>query len=262
MDSEQDFRQLVRQRGILFTHDVGQGPEEWVLAIATPLLTRTQVATPADVLAAGFARAEGHRRLEAERDRLVQLLEAAERQRLALAQAHQERGEAIAALEARVRLAEAWKTGEQAGIVARNLGTPLDANPHDATSPDPAVHEAHLAWRHGWRLREVLLDLNGKYKATQADYLAVAGAQASLADEAKAAREAQARAEALAAAKAHEAAELRQGLEAQLGRVGSLEAALRTIWAEAPHAPACALRAAGDGVAACDCWRSRLAPLD
>lgn len=260
MDSEQDFRQLVRQRGILFSHDVGQGPEEWVLAIATPMLTRTQVATPADLAAAGFARSDAQRRLEAERDRLVQLLEAAERQRLAIAAAHQARGAELEALEARARLAEAWKAGEQAGIVARNLETPLEANPHDAESPDPAVRELHLAWRHGWRLREVLLDLNGKYKEALAGSQAVTGAQEALAVEAKAAREAQARAEAEARAAAQEAAELRQGLAAQLGRVGSLEAAMRTIWAEAPHAPTCALRAAAEGTAACNCWRSRLAP--
>lgn len=255
MDSEQDFRQLVRQSGILFTHNVGQGPEEWVLAIATPTLSRTQVATQADLVVAGFVRADGYRRLEAERDRLLQLLEAAERQRMGLVQERQAREVTLAELDARARLAEAWKAGEQAGIVARNLDTPLAANPHDLESPDPAVREAHQAWRHGWRLREVLLDLNTRLKAALGAQAALAGAQVALAD-----------AEARAAVRTQEASELRQGLEAQLRRAGSLEAAMQTIWAEAPHSPTCALwtAAAATGqvsvVASCDCWRSRLAP--
>ena len=125
MDSEQDFRELVRQSGVLFTHNVGQGPEEWVLAIATPMLTRTQVATPADLVVAGYVRADGYRRMEAERDRLVQLLEAAERHRLALAAERHTQAAMIGDLDQRARVAEAWKSGEQAGIVARNREEPL-----------------------------------------------------------------------------------------------------------------------------------------
>ena len=166
----------------------------------------------------------------------MQLLEAAERHRLALAAERHTQAAMIGDLDQRARVAEAWKSGEQAGIVARNREEPLEANPHDPASEDPVAREAYAAWRHGWRLREVLLDLNGRLKA------AMAAGEA-----------------AVVPAETPELAQLQQGLEAQLARTRSLEAQLRTIWAEAPHAPTCALWTAA-GPTACDCWRSRLSP--
>lgn len=259
MDPEQDFRSLVRQSGIVFTTDMGQGPEEWVVAIATPDLVRAQVATQADLVAAGFIRAEALRRLEVERDRLTTLLKAADER---LATLNVERAgwqSSRAALEARARRGELWRQAEHEGVVARNRGEGAEANPYGAD--DPIDEVGHQAWRHGWRVRDTLITLNERVRrlqdgldearATMAEVRATADARVAAMEAERDAAHA-----GLEATRAH----ARQ-LEVDLRHLPALEDALRLAWTEAPHSPECALwavaGAGGDGVAACDCWRSR-----
>lgn len=273
MDSDQEFTQLVRKSGIVFTTNLGQGQEEWVLAIATPTLSKTQVATQADLVAAGFIKVEALKRLEAERERLLELLKAADEQRQAMIADKQAR-EAEARdrdaawakereeLDVRTRRGEAWKKAELEGVTARTRGEALEANPH-AEAGDEVEREAHQAWRHGWRLRDVLLDLNVRLKEAQGAIAARDALLATIQGEQAQARIAQAQADARAMAADHEAATLRGQLAGATQRVEKLEDALRTIWAEAPHGATCALwtAAAAEGkasVVACDCWRSRL----
>ncbi|MEB3328895.1 MAG: hypothetical protein VKQ33_06650 [Candidatus Sericytochromatia bacterium] len=259
MEPDRDFQALVRRSGILFTTDVGQGPEEWVVAIATPDLVRTQVATQADLVAAGFVRAEGLHRLEAERDRVAALLTAAE-ERLEAAAAGREAWQAERqALEARARRGELWRQAEHEGVVARNRGEGPEANPYGIEDPGDEI--GHQAWRHGWRVRDTLITLNERVHRLLEVRDGERSADADRAAEAEALR---ARAEAaLAAARAELAglqARLRQ-LEVDLHHLPALEDALRLAWTEAPHSPECAIwavaSAGGDAVAACNCWRSR-----
>lgn len=272
MDSDLEFTQLVRKSGIVFTTNLGQGQEEWVLAIATPTLSKTQVATQADLVAAGFIKVDALKRLEAERERLLELLKAADEQRQAMiADKHAREAELRAfeeararereELEARARRGEVWKKAELEGVTARTRGEALDQNPY-AEHGDDVAKEGHQAWRHGWRLRDVLLDLNLRLKEAQGAIAARDQLLATLQAEQTTARAALGQAEAQAAAAEHEAATLRAQLAAASGRAGQLDATLRTIWAEAPHSPTCALwtAAAAEGkasVVSCDCWRSR-----
>ncbi len=274
MDSDPEFTQLVRKSGIVFTTNVGQGQEEWVLAIATPTLSKTQVATQADLVAAGFIKVEALKRLEAERERLLELLKAADEQRQAMiADKHAREAELRTLeethvrereeLEARARRGEAWKKAELEGVTARTRGEALAANPY-VEADDEAAKEGHQAWRHGWRLRDVLLDLNVRLKDAQGALAARDQLLATLQGEQAAARSALTQADARAFATDHEASTLRAQLAAAAGRVEKLEEVLRTIWAEAPHSPTCALWAIAEAegkasVVSCDCWRSRLA---
>jgi hypothetical protein len=274
MDSELEFTQLVRKSGIVFTTNLGQGVEEWVLAIATPTLTKTQVATQADLVAAGFIKVDALKRLEAERDRLMELLKAADEHRQAMNADKQAREAELRALEeaiakerevldARARKGEAWKKAEHEGVIARTKGEPVEACPYDEAGDDVA-REGHQAWRHGWRLRDVLLDLNEKGRALQAALVErdaeILGLRAALAAAEGAKAEAEMRAGGADAALAAQ----RGQVQTLLTRSQKLEETLRTIWAEAPHSPACALwtAAAAEGkasVVSCDCWRARLA---
>lgn len=274
MDSDLEFTQLVRKSGIVFTTNLGQGQEEWVLAIATPTLSKTQVATQADLVAAGFIKVEALKRLEAERERLLELLKAADEQRQAMIAEKQAREQELRGfeaararereeLEARARRGEAWKKAELEGVTARTRGEALEANPYEEAGDD-AAREGHQAWRHGWRLRDVLLDLSAKLKDTQGELAAREAQVRTLADEAEAARRELMAGQGRVAVSEQEAAALRTQLAGATARVERLEDALRTIWAEAPHSPACALwtAAAADGTASvvsCNCWRSRLA---
>ncbi|MEB3222625.1 MAG: hypothetical protein VKS61_11155 [Candidatus Sericytochromatia bacterium] len=259
MEPDQDFQALVRQSGIVFTTDVGQGPEEWVVAIASPDLVRTQVATHADLVAAGFVRAEGLLRLEVERERLTKLLATAEeRQAAHLAELDAWQAERRE-LQARARRGELWRQAEHEGVVARNRGDGPEANPYGVE--DPVEEVGHQAWRHGWRVRDTLITLNERVRrlqeardderAADVDRLQEAEARGAQADAAVAG----ARIE-LAATQAR----IRQ-LEVDLRHLPALEDALRLAWTEAPHSPECAIwavaSAGGDGVAACNCWRSR-----
>ena len=273
MDSDLEFTQLVRKSGIVFTTNLGQGHEEWVLAIATPTLSKTQVATQADLVAAGFIKVDALKRLEAERERLLELLKAADEQRRTLIAEKQAREQALRdleatrvrereELEARARRGEAWKKAELEGVTARTRGEALEANPYEEGGDDVA-REGHQAWRHGWRLRDVLLDLNVKLKEANATIATRDARIAALEQDAEDGRAGRTEALGRTAAAEQEAAGLREQLAGSAARVERLEDALRTIWAEAPHSPACALwtAAAADGkanVVSCDCWRSRL----
>ena len=273
MDSDLEFTQLVRKSGFVFTTNLGQGQEEWVLAIATPTLSKTQVATQADLVAAGFIKVEALRRLEAERERLLELLSSADAHRQAMNAERQARESALRDLEqahlrdreelaVRARRGEAWKKAEIEGVTARTRGEALESNPY-AEAGDEVAREGHQAWRHGWRLRDVLLDLSARLKETQDTLAARDALLATLQAELQEAHGASRQARAQQASSAQEAAGLGAQLAQATGRVERLEAALRTIWAEAPHSPTCALWtvAAAEGkvsVVSCDCWRSRL----
>jgi hypothetical protein len=222
-------------------------------------MVRHQVATHADLVAAGFVRAEGLRRLEAERDRLATLLSAAE-ERQAGFQAEQESWRAERReLEARARRGELWRQAEHEGVVARNRGDGPEANPYGIE--DPVEEVGHQAWRHGWRVRDTLITLNERVRRLQEAREGERFADAGRAAEAEAGR---VRAEdALVTARDELAAvqaRLRQ-LEVDLRHLPALEDALRLAWTEAPHSPECAIwavaSAGGDAVAACNCWRSR-----
>lgn len=280
METDLEFQELVRKTGILFSTNVGQGLEEWVLALTTPTLQRTQVATQADLVAAGFIRKQALERLESERDRLLALFKANEERRLQL-QSEKD------ALEVRLRVAEVWKKAEQEGILARNRSALIDANPY--FGEDDVQREGQTAWRHGWKLREVLLDQNDRLKRLQAtyqdlkaahasgeaEYRALAAAQATMqaafvasqADHAMEVADQQARLMATAQVH-HTALALREELgrqheqvmryQAEIGRqrdataqadaraaheearVQRLEQALRFVWQEAPHGASCA----------------------
>lgn len=171
MDSEQDFEALVRRSGTVFTTNVGQGSEEMVLAIATPTLKKTQVATQADLVAAGYVRVEGLQRVEAECGRLEALLLEAQQHH---ATVHQESAarqkqllEENRALERRVQELETLRAAEQAGIAARSEGAHASTNPYLGGDEAP-----RLAWNHGWKLRNVLLTQDERLQA-QADELRV-----------------------------------------------------------------------------------------
>lgn len=176
MESEQDFEALVRKSGTVFVTNVGNGPEEMVLAIATPTLKKTQVATQADLVAAGYVRVDGLKRAEADRDKYKDALSQSEQ---ALATAHQEMAarqkvllDENEALKARVAELEAVRAAEQEGIAARNEGHPASANPYPAA--DEVKKPARHAWGHGWKLRDVLLGLNERVQALTAEVAALA----------------------------------------------------------------------------------------
>jgi hypothetical protein len=182
---EKDFEALVRKSGTVFVTNVGNGPEEMVLAIATTTLKKTQVATQADLVAAGYVRVDGLKRAEGERERLKEALATTERH---YATHVEESGKKqfelqaeIDALKARVRVLEAAKTAEQAGIAARNASEPATANPYPADDDAP-----RQAWTHGWKLRDMLLALNARVRE-QADQLRAAlDAKAQLEDQIRA----------------------------------------------------------------------------
>ncbi|MEB3197811.1 MAG: hypothetical protein VKP62_11465 [Candidatus Sericytochromatia bacterium] len=256
-----DFQSLVRQSGIVFTADVGQGPEEWVLAIASPNLARTQVATQADLVAAGYIRQEALVHLEAERERLTALLHTLEEQRASLQAQRRGHDEALAELERRVRRAEIWRQAEHEGVVARNRGDAPEANPYRAE--DEVDELGGQAWRHGWRVRDTLIGLNDRIRSLQAalDQLQAARDQEHGENQQRLA-EAQSEQARWAAAAQQAQTRIRQ-LEVEQRHLPALEEALRLAWTEAPHSPACAVwavgAAGGDALKACDCWRARIA---
>lgn len=263
MDSETDFQALVRASGIVFTTNVGQGAEEWVLAITTPTLKRTQVATQADLVSAGFIRVDALKHLESERERLTGLLAVTNAHIQTLNVERQAREAAIQALDLRARRGEAWKRGEHEGVLARNQGSPVEANPHAADAPDDAERDGHQAWRHGWRMRDTLLDLSERLRAEREGHQVTVDRLDAL-ETAWRALEAgyhQAVVERDALAERVDGAEA-EALAAD-SRSRQLQALLATIIAEAPHSPTCALwtAAAKDGrasIVACDCWRARV----
>ncbi|MDB5101922.1 MAG: hypothetical protein JWM80_6343 [Cyanobacteria bacterium RYN_339] len=160
---EKDFEALVRKSGTVFVTNVGNGPEEMVLAIATPTLKKTQVATQADLVAAGYVRVDGLKRAEGERERLKEALATTERH---FATHVDESGKKafelqteIDALRARVTKLEAAKAAEQEGIAARNANEPASPNPY--ANADEAPRQA---WGHGWKLRDMLLALNERVR--------------------------------------------------------------------------------------------------
>jgi chromosome segregation ATPase len=171
MESEldRDFEALVRKSGTVFVTNVGNGPEEMVLAIATPTLKKTQVATQADLVAAGYVRVDGMKRAETDRDRLKEALARAEQ---LLATAYQESSarhqvliEENEALKGRVQQLEAARTAEQEGIAARNENEPVASNPYLAG--DEAQQGARHAWAHGWKLRDVLISQSNRVKGQE-----------------------------------------------------------------------------------------------
>lgn len=261
MESDLDFQTLVRQSGIVFTTDTGQGPEEWVLAIATPNLSRTQVATQSDLVAAGYIRAEALKRLEAERDRLSTLLRVADEHISSLNESKTGVQQQLNDMEQRAKRGEAWRQAEHEGVVARNRGEDVDANPYK--EQDPISEVGHQAWRHGFRVRDTLIGLNERIRnlgetldATRQSHAEeVSQLQQNLRDLESTSQEL-----------TGELARLRQRnqqLESDQRHLPDLEEAVRLAWSEAPHSPDCALWAVkasgGDTVLACDCWRARVA---
>jgi hypothetical protein len=158
---EKDFEALVRKSGTVFVTNVGNGPEEMVLAIATPTLKKTQVATQADLVAAGYVRVDGLKRAEGERERLKEALATTEKHFAAhMEESTRKQFELqaeIDALKARVHTLETSKAAEQEGIAARNAQEPATANPHADEAP-------RQAWAHGWKLRDMLLALNERVR--------------------------------------------------------------------------------------------------
>lgn len=261
MEPELDFQTLVRQSGIVFTTDTGQGPEEWVLAIATPNLSRTQVATQSDLVAAGYIRAEALKRLEAERDRLSTLLRVADEHISSLNEDKTTLHAQLKDTEQRAKRGEIWRQAEHEGVVARNRGEALEANPY--AGDDPVSEVGHQAWRHGFRVRDTLIGLNERIRTLSETLEAdrQAGAQ-----EISQLKETLTRSEEAGQQLKAELTRLRlrnQQMESDLRHLPALEDAVRLAWSEAPHSPDCALwavsAAGGDTGRACDCWRARVA---
>jgi hypothetical protein len=173
---EKDFEALVRKSGTVFVTNVGNGPEEMVLAIATPTLKKTQVATQADLVAAGYVRVDGLKRAEGERERLKEALASTEQHFATHVEESTRKHFALQAeidgLKAQVQKLEAAKAAEQEGIAARNAGEAAATNPHAAEAP-------RQAWAHGWKLRDMLLALNERVRALSEQLRAALDAKAA-----------------------------------------------------------------------------------